>query len=65
MPSADRQASCAATTPIGPLYVKQGNNQYEWFIYEGSVKLNLHSLPTQREAIAWMGGYEEGRNYVC
>ena len=54
----------SAATMLGPLYVKQGNNQYEWFVYEGSVKLNPHALPTQREAIAWMGGYEEGRTYV-
>lgn len=48
---------------LGPVYVKQGNDQYEWFVYEGQVKLNPHAIPTQREAIAWMGGYVEGRTY--
>lgn len=53
----------AATKPLGPLHVKQGVNDYEWFVYEGSVKVNIQPLPTQREAIAWMYGYEEGREY--
>jgi len=48
---------------LGPLHVKQGVNSYEWFVYEGSVKVSPRPLVTQREAVAWMDGYEEGRTY--
>lgn len=45
--------------PLGPLHVRQGNNQYEWHVYEGSV--SLATWPTQQEAMAFMAGY--GRGY--
>jgi hypothetical protein len=43
---------------LGPLHVKAGINNYEWHVYEGSVKLG--TKPTQREALAFMDGFEKG-----
>lgn len=50
--------AATALPPLGPLHVKQGVNQYEWHVYEGSVPLS--TWPTQNEAMAYMNGYEEG-----
>lgn len=62
MPSCSRIPGPAAAKlpPLGPLHVRQGVNNYEWHVYEGSVKLG--TLSTQAEAVAFMDGYEKGWN---
>lgn len=40
------------------LHVRQGANNYEWHIYYGDSK--VATRPTQKEAAAFMDGYEIG-----
>jgi hypothetical protein len=45
MPDRHDQPAATRLPPLGPLYVKAGINNYEWHVYEGSVRLG--TKPTQ------------------